>query len=621
MILTENKKILTERFPELNDYINENQAALVNADYIVQESKMASSPTLSVFVEGNVHFLHSRYNPMNEAEIFIRNYAKFGESKHVVFFGLGLGYHVEQFCIQHPNIPFTIIEPEPCVFYQFLLHRSLKNFNLDMLKAIYVWGDHEQLRKQVKTLIDSISGELLYVPHPAHAKVFPKKTEQFEEVFVELSNVKKMYLQTMLYFGKLWMENSVRNIGTMLRTPNIILDKKHFFEGKPVVLVSAGPSLIDEIDNLKHIKKHKLAYIFSIGSAINSMIANDIYPDAALTYDPMENNANVFKKLKESGIKEIPLIFGTTTFYQVLEQYPGDMAHFVMKRDGISPYLLQSGNQHVVQISDAISIANVAILLAKELESSLVILVGQNLAYRGDQYYAQGIQYGGHLSIENQANKLIIVEDVYGGAVVTNQSFNYMRVEMEEVLSNIPTLKVINATKGGAKVKGAPFASLESIIQQYFVEPNMVDPNWISHDRNPSLMKERIRRFRLLINKLKEFEKIMAEIPGMIQLLEKALKVRTKEVITSRLNKFDQQWQKLQKNDYYLAVIAPMNIAQIELLAARVKDLGYRQNTQEQLSEFIDEFNKHYSLMNADHHRMISIIHAMMEQLTESESW
>ena len=68
--------------------------------------------------------------------------------------------------------------------------------------------------------------------------------------------------------------------------------KKEKFK-KTYFISSSGPSL-EDIENIRYIKEHGLAYIFSVGSAISVLINNNIYPDAACTYDPTVNNQKVF---------------------------------------------------------------------------------------------------------------------------------------------------------------------------------------------------------------------------------------------------------------------------------------------------------------------------------------
>ena len=175
---------------------------------------------------------------------------------------------------------------------------------------------------------------------------------------------KKSGIYTSYAFQKRWIINSMKNFGDVLSTPNIIIKKKGQFKDKPAILVAADPSLNEEIENLKYIKENGLAYIFSVGSDINTLIYHDICPDAACTYDPTENNQKVFAKVKESGIKDIPMIFGFSVGYETLIDYPGEKYHMITSQDTVSNYFLKTEESDRLEIVlDAYSIAVVTLQL------------------------------------------------------------------------------------------------------------------------------------------------------------------------------------------------------------------------------------------------------------------
>ena len=58
----------------------------------------------------------------------------------------------------------------------------------------------------------------------------------------------------------------------VLSIPNILMEKKGEFKKKPAIIVAAGRSLNEEIENIRHVIDNGLSYIFSVGSAINTLI-------------------------------------------------------------------------------------------------------------------------------------------------------------------------------------------------------------------------------------------------------------------------------------------------------------------------------------------------------------
>lgn len=160
----------------------------------------------------------------------------------------------------------------------------------------------------------------------------------------------------------------MKNFGEVLNTPNILLEKKGEFKDKPAIIVAAGPSLNEEIENIRYIKENGLAYIFSVGSAVNTLVYHNIYPDAATTYDPGKFNQNVFTKIKEKEIKDIPMVFGSSVGYETLLNYPGKKYHMITSQDSVSNYYLRNeNNKPIDMVYDAPTIAVVTLQLLYEL--------------------------------------------------------------------------------------------------------------------------------------------------------------------------------------------------------------------------------------------------------------
>ena len=160
--------------------------------------------------------------------------------------------------------------------------------------------------------------------------------------------------------------NSIRNFKYLLTTPNILREKDQF-KGIPALIVAAGPSLLDEIENIREIKDKGLAYIFSAGSGLVPLLNNGIYPDAATSYDPNQFNG-VYKQVFEKKITSIPLIFGSTVGIS-LQKYPGPMAHMLNSQDTVAPYYLRLKNGEASQkIYDSTTISVVLVQLLKHLD-------------------------------------------------------------------------------------------------------------------------------------------------------------------------------------------------------------------------------------------------------------
>ena len=60
--------------------------------------------------------------------------------------------------------------------------------------------------------------------------------------------------------------------------------------------------------------------------------------------------------------------------------------------------------------------------------------------------------------------KRIMVKDVYGNEILTNEIFNSMRFQMERFIKMTSGIEVINTTRGGAKIEGTEYIELDKLI-------------------------------------------------------------------------------------------------------------------------------------------------------------
>ncbi|MCF6465222.1 motility associated factor glycosyltransferase family protein [Clostridium sp. Cult2] len=427
-------------------------------------------------------YLHSKYNPIREVETIIEEYEEVEPDTTVIFYGTGLGYHIDLFLQKHPDINYYIYEPIPELLYTYLSYNSLKRLPSLRLKDIILADNVLDIRKFFNQLVDKAGGKYIHVVLSSHKNIFTEEYERFLDLFKETIKDKKSSIGTNLAFQERWILNSMKNFKEVLSTPNILLEKKGAFKNKPAILVAAGPSLDEEIENVRYIKGKGLAYIFSVGSAINTLIHHNIYPDAATTYDPGVFNQKVFERIKEKGISDIPVIFGSSVGYETLINYPGDKYHMITSQDTVSNYYLKNQDGESISImQDAPSIAVVTVQLLYELGFNPIVLVGQNLAYKGKERHSEGVYYSREVS-EKEMEKGLWVKDVYGNEVLTNEGFNRMKQQMEYYIEALPNIEIINTTKGGAQIEGTSFRELTSVIDKHLKE-RVAEDNWLEGNK------------------------------------------------------------------------------------------------------------------------------------------
>lgn len=611
MILIENREILRKKNRELLSEISSYENKQPPKDVVIEESKRGGL-TLKVAIENKMQYVHSKYDPEKDAERFVEK-LEVNPEQHILFVGVGLGYHIERFHEQYPDVNYSIYEPRAEVMYAYLSTKKMPEQNLE---KIIVGISPESLSMEINQLLAETKGKLQLITLPIYEKLYQKEITMIQQKAIEALKDKRNALAVNISFQKRWTINAIKNFPTVLSTPNILHDiDKKTFEGKPAIIVAAGPSLNEEFENLRYIKENGLAYIFSVGSAINALIEHGIYPDAACTYDPQDINYRVIQVIKDKNITDIPLIFGSSVGYETLEEYPGNMLHMLVSQDTISPALL--GNNLITDldyVNDAPSIAVVTYQLLSQLGCKQIILVGQNLAYVGDNHYASGIDYGrGTKAKETELEKSIYTEDVHGKKVQTNDGFNAMRHQLEMYVEMYPQIETINTTNGGAHIQGTIFKGLEEVIQKQ-LKKRTVEENWFSADNHYD-----IQLVEKNLSKLdEEKQKLGKQLKNSMRLLEdlnKQIETRIFKNIENMYGKFDASIVAIKENHFYRSFIEPMIRVQNEQLAEKIGAVRYEKNEQRKGEIVVTAFYAFLQEISANHYFAIELFEEMKQTI------
>lgn len=589
MMLVDNITFLRQRFPNVREKLKKFDGQPLEQIKIV-DSKVGL-PTIQVTNEKKSIFLHSKYDPVKEAERFIKQFEDVESYKHILFYGIGFGYHIEKFLEMYPEVSFSIYEPSEEVMYAFLETILLKKSIIQKAQFLEVQSLETDLQIFLKNVLATIDGNVLIVTLPSYENGFKEECTKFYEQFKELTRNHHSNVLTDFSYEKRWVINSMLNFKYILDTPNILHDvDKEKFKDKPAIMVAAGPSLSEEVENLRYIKEHKLAYIFSLGSAINALIEYDIYPDAICTYDPTEKNKLVFEKLVQKNIDTIPMIFGSSIGFEVLQDYKGPKIHMITTQDTVSPHYLKIEGEEVQGVYDAPSISAVILQLLYALDCSPIILVGQNLGFKDNRRYSKGIEYK-HVSsnISNQEiTDAIEVESVDGNKILTKEVFNKYRFQLEAYIRRFPSKTIINSTKGGAKIQGTIFKSLETVMNDFdttiddnvFKGENQYDLNFLK--KQHTIMKDSFNDFLLY------FKNTRYSLSEM-NVLSKGFNIN---ILEKQFDKFDQQFAQLIDNNFYRAFVRPMIRVEFNFLQKQVKEIRKETNVIKKSKKVIDSFGK-----------------------------
>ncbi|CAI8998754.1 DUF115 domain-containing protein [Brevibacillus sp. IT-7CA2] len=616
MVLTDNITSLKKHYPDIWEKLRDRNPQLM--DHVRLEETKSQDLTLAVCLESGWNYIHSKYNPMQEAERFIETLEDIGD-RHVLFFGVGLGYHIDEFIKRKPNNSFSLYEPNMAVFHQLMGRKKIDDWSpTKKLKHVMVEENPEDCKKNLMELTNFLEDELYLVILPSYKRILLEQTEQFIKTFRDVVYETRDRLLTGKVFAKRMAINGFFNLPTIIKTPNILEAHKDQFKGKPAIIVGAGPSLNDEFENLRHIKENGLGYIFSVGSSINQLLNADILPDAAFAYDGSAMNSKVFQKVIEGKIDSVPLIFGSTMGFETVQNYCGEKANFLVRDDYIMDLFLKKTDDESFQYIDRFgSIATLTLQILDYMGFAPIIFVGQNLAYRGDQIYAQGIEYTGTELGQERREYAVEVKDVYGNTTLSGRGHVSMREELEELIQKIARTDIINTTKGGAQIEGTVFLPLEELITTHLTSRNVVNSNWLNSIVENDNCNYDISHFKQVIKELivsqDELIKIIRRFAELLEDMNSFITTRNDKQLEVCLNKFDKMFDRLQANKLNLRIIQPMNHLEFQLILKMFDEIRSNPDAKSKSRRVVDQFGNYLISCQAD----TALIKRLLEKIHE----
>lgn len=581
-MLADNIVLMKKQFPQIYQSVKNWEESKEETLFNIEKARDGND-TLRYNNKDQAVYIHSKYNPIREAETIIDKLEKDEEITNetlMVFYGLGLGYHVEEFVKRYPNVSFLVIEPIIEVLSIYLNQKRLKRLPLKNLVSIQTETNFGEI---YKASIQSKKRNFVICELPIYPKLFKVEYENFLTNFINVVKGQRRSLNVNYSFKKRWILNSVNNFKIVLKTPNILMGNKELFTGKTAILVSAGPSLDFEIENLKKVKKHGLAYIFSVGTSINTLVHHEIYPHAMCTYDPTENNQLVFNKINELGIDSIPMIFGSSVGYEVLEQYKGPKLHTITTQDSVSEYFLSLQNHKLIEkVSDAPSIAVVTFELLAKLGFKRIVLVGQNLSFVNRKIYASGVTHRSN-DVDGDESNFCTVESIQGDLLETSEALLQMKEQLEEVIKRFE-VKVYNTTVNGAKITGAeftPFSNLfNEILTERTVQEDVVNIKY-SEIYDKIELKNRLKTFK---NEYSDYQKQIFQIKQVLMRLNKVHDVKNSNTL---LNLLDRSIKEMETNDFFKVISMLINRVEYDILLNTVNGIRNEKNVRLKIKKIL----------------------------------
>ena len=224
---------------------------------------------------------------------------------------------------------------------------------------------------------------------------------------------------------------------------------------KPLFIVAAGPSLDKNVGELAKVSKG--GTILAVGRAVRTLLKHNIYPDYIIITDPSEK---LYSMQLEGLDIDVPIIVLSTCDKNVMNKYKG--RKYIALQRGFDKAEKYAKDKKVNLVETGGSVATTALDIAIKMKSNPIVFVGQDLAYTENKTHSKETFSKNTVD----SNSLREVQDINGNIVKTSKNlYIYLRwiqnrIEKEE------NIDFIDATEGGARIKGTKVMKLSQIIEK-----------------------------------------------------------------------------------------------------------------------------------------------------------
>ncbi len=396
--------------------------------------------TLKVIDGMGERYMHSNVNPVEEADMFAREYYSTDYSRYIIF-GLGLGYHVDAFLDLDDGIEIEIIEPDMEIIKAALASRRM-NWLMENMRVRLVYDpDFTKLARS----LDEDSRLIIHYPSLLHIQD-ERMRLALEKYFIRDSGKRNMAIA----FGNNFREN-------VLNCSNYVDELESMFKDKNVVIVAAGPSLDKNVRLLKG--KSDNTIIVAVGTVFHKLMGLGITPDYVVFLDAQSNMTQQIKGLENESV---PIICASTAYKGIAMNYKGSKYLICQKGyDRAEQYAMEN---QVRSYETGGSVSTIALDMCLQLGCREIAYIGLDLAFTGQRTHANDTACVKDAPEED----VLLVESKDGEMVSSSRLFMIYREWIERRVQQEDAVgRVYDATEGGAKKKGLIIKPLRELLEKW----------------------------------------------------------------------------------------------------------------------------------------------------------
>ncbi len=517
--------------------------------------------------QGKAVWLHSRYDPEREGQRWadgVMDLARQQEDADTgkvpmcyVVDGFGLGYHVKALFERLAGEAFIVVSEPNLELIRTAFERQDFSEMLESKRVILLTQtDRAEIFRKLECFGAKLMMGIVFT-HPLQ-HVASSFHVAIHQCISEFASYVRANLWTLMGCNIQTCKNIIHNLPLYVSTPSVGVHQKRF-AGCPAVLVAAGPSLRNNIETLKKIRERVI--VIAVQTVLKPLLASGIVPDFVTSLDFSEVCKRFFEGVEPHP--EIHLVAEPKAHWDVIDAYR-EIGPMTLLGNQLADLLLGKDTDHA-HLTSGTTVAHLSFYLAEYLGADPIILIGQDLGFSDNVYYAPGNalhdlwrpEMNRFCTIENmewqrilrQGGSLRRVKDHHEADIYTDEEmFTYLQ-QFEKDFSR-SKVRVIDASGGGVKKQFCQTLTLAEAAGQYCTK--VIDRGLFTYqDRVEWYSQERLAWGREQLEKriedVEAFKDIVQETIGlvkeMLDLLDDQPKLNRKMVRLDELRSLVKQRQ------------------------------------------------------------------------------
>ena len=461
-IYNSNMKYIFESNPYLWETLQEQEEAEYD---VFMDTSLSGEKIVGINSNGKDWYFNSRYTAEKAAEVWTEGTEVQNYEAVIIVFGFSNGMYLKKLIEKYPDN--IIIAYEPCMTLMQLVLKEIDLADCLLHEKLFLAVGEKGKRlftEYVQSLIKYTKYKLVdWFVIPNYRKLFELDYLKVQHIYMIWMRQITLDRNTFILLQDEFADNYLANMYDFFNNYTIdgLYDcfKKIDKEKRPAIVVSAGPSLDKNINELKKAKDK--AFIIVVDTALKAVLRAGIVPDLTITIDPHKP----LILFEDERIKKLPMIFCIMSNKQVMDGQKGKKIFFGDSESYIQA-IFNKYDKKLSTLETGGSVACNAFSTAVFLGFKNIILVGQDLAYPNGKEHTKDAYDNEAENKLKDGKRYFEVEDIYGGKVLTEENMDAYRLWFETQIVRYPHLHVIDATEGGAKIRGTEVLTLNETIER-----------------------------------------------------------------------------------------------------------------------------------------------------------